>query len=98
MVRFSQLGRRPWPLVGMIVCPLAAMTIYLLWLWPRPSGTSLLAETAPYLISLLTGVPFVPAVARGRRALSLILYLAVGFVLLWIYALAILCGIRGVCL
>jgi len=98
MVRFSQLGERPWPLVGMIVCPLAAMTVYLLWLWPRPSGTSLLAETGPYLISLLTGAPFVLVLAPGRRALSLILYLAVGFVLLWIYALAMLCGVRGVCL
>jgi hypothetical protein len=82
----------------MIVCPLAAMTIYLVWLWPGPSSTPVLAQTGPYLISLLTGAPFVLALARRRRALALLLYLAGGFVLLWVYALAILCGIRGMCL
>jgi hypothetical protein len=28
----------------------------------------------------------------------LLVYLIAGFVLLWIYALAMLCGVRGVCL
>ena len=85
--------------MGMIALPLLAMTIYLLWAWPRPAGTSFLAQTGPYLLSLLTGFPFVLAFApRGNRVLSILAYFAVGFVLLWIYALAILCGVRGVCL
>ena len=90
---------RPWLLMGMIALPFLAVTIYLLRVWPRPSGTSFLAQTGPYLLSLLTGAPFVLSLApRGRRVLALLGYLAVGFVLLWIYALAILCGVRGVCL
>jgi hypothetical protein len=83
----------------MIALPFLAITIYLLRIWPRPSGTSFLAQTGPYLLSLLTGVPFVLTLApRGSRVLSLFAYLVGGFVLLWIYALAILCGVRGVCL
>jgi hypothetical protein len=98
-VRLPQLRGRPWPLVGMIAFPFVAMTIYLLWVWPRPSGTSFLAQTGPYFLSLLTGAPFVLSLARGiGRVLSILAYLAVGFVLLWLYALAILCGVRGVCL
>lgn len=90
---------RSWPVVGMLVCPFLAMTIYLLWVWPRPSGTSFLAQTGPYLVSLLAGVPFVRVLARpGHRVFSLLVYLVAGFALLWIYALAILCGVRGVCL
>lgn len=85
--------------MGMIALPLLAMTIYLRWAWPRPAGSSFLAQTGPYLLSLLTGSPFVLAFAsQGNRVLSLVAYFAVGFVLLWIYALAILCGVRGVCL
>ena len=88
-----------WLLLGMIGLPFLAMTVYLLWIWPRPRGTSLVAETGPYLLSLLAGVPFALFLARGiRRAFLVIVYLLAGFVLLWIYALAILCGIRGVCL
>ena len=33
-----QSARRSWPLVGTTVLPIAAMTIYLLWIWPRPSS------------------------------------------------------------
>jgi len=88
-----------WPLVGMLACPLVAMTIYLLWVWPRPTGTSFLAQTGPYLFSLLTGVPFVLSLSQGHaRVFLLLVYLALGFALLWLYALAILCGVRGVCL
>jgi hypothetical protein len=83
----------------MTAFPFAAMTIYLLWIWPRPAGTSFLAQTGPYLVSLLTGAPFALARTRGMaRLLSLLVYLAVGFVLLWVYALALLCGVRGACL
>lgn len=86
-------------LAGMVACPLLAMTIYLVWLWPRPAGASFLAQTGPYLLSLLTGAPFVFLLARGAaRALALLLFFVLGFAVLWIYALAILCGVRGVCL
>lgn len=88
-----------WSVVGAIVLPLLAMTIYLLWLWPRPSGTSFLAQTGPYLLSLATGLPFVFRLARGRpRAILVLVYLPLGFVILWVYAVAVLCGARGVCL
>lgn len=92
---------RTFLIAGMMAAPLAAMTIYLLWIWPRPRGVSVLAELAPYGVSLLLGVPFAVAYARRRRTRAAILlatYLIVGFVVLWVYALAVLCGARGVCL
>jgi hypothetical protein len=93
-----RLGR-PWLLFGMIVPPFVSMTVYLLWIWPRPAGASFLAQTGPYFLSLLTGVPFALLRARGTgRVFVLLAYLLVGFFLLWIYALAVLCGVRGVCL
>jgi hypothetical protein len=83
----------------MLLLPIGVMTAYLLWIWPRPSGASFLAETGPYLLSLLTGVPFAVSLARSRgRVLLVLAYLVVGFVILWVYALAVLCGVRGVCL
>lgn len=88
-----------WALAAAIGLPLIAMTAYLLWLWPRPRGTSVIAQTGPYILSLLTGLPFAWSLARrsGRKAF-LLAFLAGGFVLLWLYALVILCGVRGVCL
>ncbi len=75
------------------------MTIYLGWLWPRPSGTSFVAQTEPYFLSLLPGTPFAFILApKGSRVLSILVYLVTGFVALWLYALGILCGVRGVCL
>ncbi len=92
------VGRR-WSLVAAIGLPLIAMTAYLLWLWPWPSGNSLLAVVGPYVVSLLTGLPFAWGLARrsGRWWLLLAAFV-LGFVVLWIYALAVLCGVRGVCL
>lgn len=93
-----QSGRR-WLLLGMIALPTACMTVYLLWIWPRPAGTSFLAQTGPYLLCLLTGAPFAWLLPMtGRRLLTLLVYLGVGFLLFWVYALAILCGVRDVCL
>jgi hypothetical protein len=88
-----------WALAAAIGLPLIAITAYLLWLWPRPRGTSVIAETGPYILSLLTGLPFAWSLTRrsGREAL-LVAFLAGGFILLWFYALAVLCGVRGVCL
>jgi hypothetical protein len=38
-------------------------------------------------------------ITRGpRRTWLLLAYLIGGFVLLWIYALGVLCGVRGICL
>lgn len=92
-------GKDRWALAAAIGLPLVAMTAYLLWLWPRPRGTSMIAQTGPYLASLLTGLPFAWILSRrtGRKAL-LLAFLAGGFILLWLYALLVLCGVRGVCL
>jgi len=92
-------GKHRWCLAAAISLPLFAMTIYLLWIWPRPHGTSALTQIGPYLLSLLTGLPFFWIIAGGpRRGWLLVAYLIGGFVLLWIYALGMLCGVRGVCL
>ncbi|HYL22190.1 MAG TPA: hypothetical protein VEU74_10545 [Gemmatimonadales bacterium] len=86
-------------LAATISLPLITITAYLLWVWPRPSGTSVLAEVGPYVLSLLTGLPFAGLLARGPgRVWLLLAFLGAGFVLLWLYALAVLCGVRGVCL
>jgi hypothetical protein len=91
--------RDRWYLAAAIGFPLLTITAYLLWVWPRPHGTSLIAEIGPYLVSLMTGVPFAWILSRSRgRAWLLLAFLASGFVVLWLYALAVLCGVRGVCL
>lgn len=91
--------RERWYLAAMISLPLITITTYLLWLWPRPHGTSVLAVVGPYLFSLATGLPFAWLLSRGpARAWLLLTFLGGGFALLWIYALAMLCGVRGVCL
>lgn len=83
----------------MVGLPILTLTAYLLWTWPRPSGTSLFAELGPYVISLLTGLPFALGRARGPLRIVVILaFFAVGFVVLWIYAVIMLCGVRNVCL
>jgi hypothetical protein len=91
--------RDRWYLAATIGFPLVTITAYLLWIWPRPRGVSVLAEIGPYFLSLLTGLPFAWILARGRsRAWRLVWFFGGGFVLLWVYALAVLCGVRGVCL
>jgi hypothetical protein len=88
-----------WALAAAIGLPLLAITAYLLWLWPRPAGNSVIAQAGPYVLSLLTGVPFVFMLTRrSGRGVLLFVYLVGGFVLLWLYALAVLCGVHGVCL
>jgi hypothetical protein len=83
----------------MVGLPLLTLTIYLVWVWPWPPGASLPVELAPYLLSLATGPPFAWAIGRATdRARLVVVFLAVGFVLLWVYAAAILCGVRNVCL
>lgn len=79
--------------------PIITLTAYLLWIWPSPTGTSLVAELGPYLISLLTGLPFALGPARGPHRIALVLaFFVLGFVVLFFYAVAVLCGIRNVCL
>jgi hypothetical protein len=87
-----------WYVAAMVGLPLISITVYLLWLWPSP-GTSELAEFVPYVLSLLTGLPFFWIVSRGpaRRWLFLV-YLLAGFTVLFFYAVALLCGVRNVCL
>ena len=88
-----------WNLTAMISLPVIALTAYLLWLWPRPHGVSLWAELGPYLLSLLTGLPFAWRLRRGvGRAWVLVAFFGGGLVLLWIFAALVLCGVRGVCL
>jgi len=92
-------AKNRWALAGAIGLPLIVMTAYLLWVWPRPTGNSLTAQMGPYVVSLLTGLPFVLILTRrSGRGMALFGFLAGGFVLLWLYALAVLCGVRGVCL
>lgn len=92
-------GKERWALAAAAGLPLAAMTVYLLWLWPWPPGASALAQAGPYLVSLLTGLPFVWHLTRRAGRLPLVLaFLAGGFIALWIYALALLCAVRGRCL
>lgn len=86
-------------MAAMIGLPLITITAYLLWVWPRPHGTSPVAELAPYLVSLLTGAPFAWMLGAGAsRGWRVFTFMGVGFVVLWIYALAVLCGVRGICL
>jgi hypothetical protein len=88
-----------WTLTAAIGLPHANFTVYLLWVGPRPPGNSEIAQTTPYALSLLTGVPFVLRLTRrSGRVVLLVAFLAGGFVVLWLYALAVLCGARGVCL
>lgn len=88
-----------WRLAGMVGLPLLTMTAYLLWMWPRPGGTSLVAEAGPYVLCLLTGLPAALGAAHGPRRIALIFgFLVVGFAVLWIYAVIVLCGVRNVCL
>ena len=88
-----------WALAAAIGLPFITITAYLLWVWPRPRGTSVVAETGPYVLSLLTGLPFAWSLASrsGHRVLVLA-FLAGGFVLMWLYALVVLCTVRSVCL
>lgn len=79
--------------------PLITITAYLLWVWPRPQGTSAIAEAGPYVLSLLTGLPFAwRLTGRSGRGLLLLAFLVGGFAILWLYALLVLCTVRGVCL
>lgn len=86
-------------LAAAIGLPFATITIYLLWVWPLPRGSSAIAQTGPYILSLLTGLPFAwHLTRRSGRVPILVAFLGGGFVLLWLYALAVLCGVRGACL
>jgi hypothetical protein len=91
------LCRRP---VGMVGLPILVLTVYILWIWPRPVSTSFWVEVSPYLISLLTGLPFAIGLGRAiHHTLSVMLaYLGTGFVVLWVYAMVVLCLFRGMCL
>lgn len=91
--------KKRWALAAAIGLPLITITAYLLWVWPRPRGTSVMAQTSPYLLSLLTGLPFAWSLTgRSGRWVLALAFLAGGFVLLWLYALVVLCTARGVCL
>ncbi len=95
----SHSRKAAWCVAGMLGFPIITLTAYLLWIWPRPAGTSLFAEVGPYFISLLTGLPFALRVIHRPHRMALILaFFGVGFVLLWIYALIVLCMVRDVCL
>lgn len=88
-----------WALVAAIGLPLITITAYLLWIWPRPHGNSVLAATGPYALSLLTGLPFAWSLtSRSGHRVLVLGFLAGGFALLWLYALVVLCAVRGVCL
>ena len=91
-------GQR-WRLLAAIALPVLTLTAYLLWIWPWPPSVSFWAELLPYVGSLLTGLPFAVVLARGAgRVWVLVAYLLGGFITLWVYAMLVLCGARGVCL
>jgi hypothetical protein len=91
--------RERWSLAAAVGVPFMVMTAYLLWVWPWTLGDSLLAESVPYMVSLLAGLPFAwGATHRSRRWWLLLLALIGSLIVLWFYALAVLCGVRGVCL
>jgi hypothetical protein len=95
----SHSRKSAWRVAGMLGFPIITLTAYLLWVWPRPAGTSLFAQVGPYFISLLTGLPFALGLTRGRHRIALVLaFFLVGFVVMFFYAMAVLCGIRNVCL
>jgi hypothetical protein len=99
MTRENRIEKDRGALAAATGLPLIVMTVYLLWIWPRPVGNSVLAQTGPYLLSLLTGIPFLLRDRRrSHRGVLVLAFLAGGFILLWLYALAVLCGVRGVCL
>lgn len=92
-------GRDRRYLAAMIGLPLIAITAYLFWVWPAPAGTSLWAEVGPYLLSLLPGLPFAAILARRPGMVWILpVFFGAGLVVLWVYAAAVLCGVRGVCL
>ena len=93
----SHSRKSAWRVAGMSAFPIVTLTAYLLWVWPRPTGTSHFAEVVPYLITLLTGLPFALGLTRWRIVLVLAFFV-LGFVVLFFYAVAVLCGIRNVCL
>lgn len=87
-------------LVGMIALPILVLTVYILWIWPWPPGASLFIDLAPYLISLLTGFPLALGLGRAirHRGSVALFYLIVGFVVLYIHAIFVLCAFRNMCL
>jgi phage shock protein PspC (stress-responsive transcriptional regulator) len=88
-----------WALAAAFGLPFTTITAYLLWVWPLPRGSSVIAQTGPYVLSLLTGLPFVWRLTRRSGRMPILLaFLAGGFLLVWAYALAILCAVRGLCL
>ncbi len=91
--------RHRWPWAAMVGLPIIILGGYLLWIWPRPRGASIAGDLAPYVLSLVTGLPFAWILGRGRWRIAFVLaYLGAGFVLLWLIAAVILCGVRNVCL
>lgn len=91
--------RDRWVLIATIGFPITALSVYLIWIWPRPREASMLAELGPYALSLLLGLPFAWIIGRDRGRFRIaLLYLVVGFVVLWWYAAAVLCVVHEVCL
>jgi len=72
---------------------------YLMWVWPRPEGSTLVAQLGPYLVSLLAGMPFASLFAwQRRRVWPIAVFLVGGLVVLWIYSVGFLCAVRNACL
>ncbi|ACL74051.1 hypothetical protein [Thioalkalivibrio sulfidiphilus] len=87
-------------LIAMIGLPILTLTLYLLWIWPSPRSTSFFVELTPYLICLLTGFPFALAIGRAvhHPIFISLLYLVIGLVATYSYAIAFLCAVRDICL
>jgi hypothetical protein len=96
----SGAGRPRWHIALMLLGPILAQSVYLLWIWPRPHGSGFIREVGPYLASLAFGLPFVLWIVRGaaQRIVASVVYVVVGFWVLFFFSMAVLCGVRGECL
>ncbi len=86
--------------IGMIAVPLLLLTGYLLWIWPAPGSDLFILQLAPYLFTLVCGAPFVWGLASRplARAMLLIGYFLLGYIVQFVYAALVLCAFRNMCL
>ncbi len=88
---------------GMTLLPLAVLAIYLLFLWPRPTGAPPAIQLIPSLVSLALGAPFVrrliPADAMLITKVTIfVAYFVLGLGAMYFVSQWLICAGRGVCL
>ena len=88
---------------GMTFVPLAALSIYLLFLWPQPTGAPPEMQLIPSVISLALGVPFLRRLVPGgammiTKVTVYAAYFVVGLGVMYFLSKWLICTGRGVCL